>query len=126
MNKTGKKAMRACSAFARCVACRRCLHYQTCKRLGAPVSRLGRYVAHLQRLTEQAQAGLTFKKSRYSAVVGVVPASLEDEAGILAKVRVHIPALHGLQFIYLNGGESDYRVLSLIKKAWGEIILNKQ
>lgn len=49
MNKVITDTMRICSKYARCVPCKRCLHFQDCARVGLPCSTFGLYMAWLTR-----------------------------------------------------------------------------
>lgn len=119
--KDGAKAKRACARFARCAPCASCSHYETCKRLSYPLPRLGRYVAHIEEVVEQATALLPQGVKSWRGRVTMLPASLEDDASILLKLKVN--AGNHYRTILLTGSESDYIIIKQIMRAWREAYL---
>ena len=120
------EARRACARFARCVSsCCKCSHFDECKTKDAPLSRLGRYVAHIERLCEKARLLLP-STSKWQGEVRPVPASLEDDPAILVKLAVKLPKIRRKEYIYLTGAESDYEVMRQIFKVWRYMVLENQ
>ena len=120
------EARRACARFARCVhSCCECLHFDECKTKDAPLSLLGRYVAHIEYLCEKARLLLP-SSSKWQAKVKPVPAPLEDDPAILVKVAVKLPKIRRKEYIYLTGAESDYEIMRQIFKVWRYMVLESQ
>ena len=120
------EARRACARFARCVpSCCKCLHFDECKTKDAPLSLLGRYVAHIEYLCEKARLLLP-TNSKWQAKVKPVPAPLEDDPAILVKVAVKLPKIRRKEYIYLTGAESDYEIMRQIFKVWRYMVLENR
>lgn len=120
------EARRACARFARCVpSCCKCLHFHECKTKDAPLSLLGRYVAHIEYLCEKARLLLP-SNSKWQAKVKPVPAPLEDDPAILVKVAVKLPKIRRKEYIYLTGAESDYEIMRQIFKVWRYMVLESR
>lgn len=118
---SAEKAKRACARFARQCRCRKCLYFGTCKHLEKPYSLLGRYVAHVEEVCENASRMLPHNAPSWAGRVTLLPTALEDDAGILAKIKVN--AGKHYRTILLTGSESDYIIIKQIMKAWREAYL---
>lgn len=121
--------MRICSKSARCVSCKRCLHFQDCARVGLPCSPLGLYMAMLTLdVLPPIEAELRNLFLQSLALSVCAPNTQEIKDGAYAVVRVYkdIALDHAFVRVLLTGEEANYKIKSLLFEAISKAIESKK
>lgn len=114
-------AFDVCAKQVRQISCKRCLHYEKCKRNGSPVSMLGRYLAWLN-LT--ALKPLSYELSQYCVnglkLQAYAPDIDELKDGAYVVIRAYTEgAKKRLIFrLYLQGDEDEAALRTLVFNAY--------
>lgn len=120
--------MRICSKNARCVPCKRCLHFQDCARVGLPCSPLGLYMARLSLdVLPSIEAELRNIFFQSLALSICAPSTQEIKDGAYAVVRVYkdVALDHAFVRVLLTGEEANYQIKSLLFEAISKAVGNK-